>query len=94
MGMFRFVVKVVDTFSRRAHRVRRGLIIKSLRPLRDLLNLELMLHCKKVSTAILNMPNYGKLIFNTYKAKSSSSFGSRMILSYTKPNRFNKLIER
>ncbi len=56
--MFRFVVKVVDIFSRRAHRVRRGLIIKSLRPLRslrDLLNLEHLLHGKKVSTAILNM---------------------------------------
>ena len=57
--MFRFAVKVVDTFSRRARRVRRGLIIKSLRPLRslrDLLNLEHLPHSKKVSTAILNMP--------------------------------------
>ncbi len=57
--MSRFAVKVVDTFSRRAHRVRRGLIIKSLRPLRslrDLLNLEHLLYGKKVSTAFLNMP--------------------------------------
>ncbi len=57
--MFRFAVKVVGTFSRRVHRVRRELIIKSLRPLRslrDLLNLEHLLHSKKVSTAILNMP--------------------------------------
>ncbi len=54
--MFRLAVKVVDTFSRRA---RRGLIIKSLRPLRslrDLLNLEHLPHSQKVSTAILNMP--------------------------------------
>ncbi len=55
-GMSRFAVKVVDTFSRRAHRVRRGLIIKSLRSLRDLLNLEHLLYGKKVSTTFLNMP--------------------------------------
>ncbi len=61
--MFKFAVKVVNTFSRRE---RRGLIIKSLRPLRslrDLLNLEHLLHCKKVSTAFLNMP---KKIFKIY----------------------------
>ncbi len=62
IGMFRFAVKVVDTFSRR---VRRGLIIKSLRPLRslrDLFNLEPMLRSKNVSTAILNMPMYNCLL--------------------------------
>ncbi len=60
--MFRFVVRVVDTFSRRE---RRGLIIKSLRPLRslrDLLNLERLPHCKKVSTANLNMSKYYSII--------------------------------
>ena len=64
--MFRFVVKVVDTFSRRECRVRRGLIIKSLRPLRslrDLLNLERLPHCQKVSTTFLNMPNYLHVLF-------------------------------
>ncbi len=62
MGMFRFAVKVVDTFSRR------GLIIKSLRPLRslrDLLNLEHLPHFKKVSTAILNMPKYVQILFHS-----------------------------
>ncbi len=61
--MFRFVVKVVDTFSRK----RTELIIKSLRPLRslrDLLNLEHLLHGKKVSTAILNMPKIQSKIKN------------------------------
>ncbi len=48
--MFRFAVEVVDTFSRRERGVRRGLVIKSLRPLRslrDLLNLKPILHVKK-----------------------------------------------
>jgi len=33
--MFKFLVKVVDTFSRRERRVRKGIIIKSLRSLRE-----------------------------------------------------------
>ncbi len=45
--MFRFAVKVVDTFSRRERRGRRDLITNPLRSLRDLLNLEPMLHGKK-----------------------------------------------
>ncbi len=75
--MFRFTVKVVDTFSRRERRVRRGLIIKSLRPLRslrDLFNLEPMLRSQKVSTAILNMPNiYIIFLIKKQKAQEQNS---------------------